>query len=163
MSNKSKTEYRVGIGASSILMVLVILALTAVSLLSFRSAKNTEALTKRNLQMTVAYYEASANAQKKLAAIDELLVESQMAANIVLGEALQTELFSTLGMAELLIWQDGEDIRFSFVEDAQYERQIEVEGIFTLSSDTQRYHINKYRLISQPTEDDSAGFQLMGW
>ena len=39
---KQKSEYRVGIGASSILMILVVLALTALALLSYNSARSTE-------------------------------------------------------------------------------------------------------------------------
>ena len=64
-----KTDYRVGVGASSILMVLVVLALAAMSLLSLSAARNSEALGDRALDMTTNYYQAVSEAQRMLAAM----------------------------------------------------------------------------------------------
>lgn len=71
--SKPKTEYRVGVGASSILMILVVLALTALSLLSFSGARHAEVMAKRNVDMVTAYYAATAEAQEKLAVLDSML------------------------------------------------------------------------------------------
>ena len=161
MSNKPKTEYRVGVGASSILMVLVVLALTAVSLLSFQSARNADVLTKRNLQMTLAYYQASAKAQEKLAGMDALLAEILEDSGIPTEEDLAGHA-EQLEMEEFEVWLEGEGMTFSFVEDAGYQRRLEVGGILA-EDDGMRFQITKYMLTSDPEEYDGAlQFQLIG-
>ena len=155
MSNKRvQTEFRVGVGASSILMVLVVLALTAVSLLSFQSALNAEALTNRNLQMTTAYYEASARVQRKLAGLDTVLAVVK-AKSIADTESLAT-LLLPLGLAELNVWEaDGGQLAFSFAEDAENDRKIEVQGFLALTgSEEVRYTIARYQLVSAPMEEE---------
>ena len=159
--NKPKTEYRVGVGASSILMVLVVLALTAVGLLSFRNAKNAESLTERNLLMTTAYYEASARVQEKLAAMDAELADLRVNAQSLEEETLIEQL-EYLEMEELTFWQEDDGLGFSFVEDANYARQIEVDGILPEAGE-RRYIITRYQLISHPHEEDEfMEFRLIG-
>ena len=159
MSNKrAKTEYRVGVGASSILMVLVVLALTAVSLLSFQSALNAEALTNRNLQMTTAYYEASARVQQKLAAMDAALAGA--GAEETFDEEDVTAALELLGLAELNVWQTRDGLAFSFVEDAEDDRRIEVQGFLTLTEST-RYRVTRHQLVSAPMEDEEFPYQLI--
>lgn len=65
-----KADYRVGVGASSVLMILVALAMAALGLLAFGSARMTETLTRRNVDVSAAYYEAAAKVQEKLCEID---------------------------------------------------------------------------------------------
>ena len=161
MSNKPKTEYRVGVGASSILMVLVVLALTAVSLLSFQSARNADVLTKRNLQMTLAYYQASATAQEKLAGMDNLLAKLQKDNGVPTEESLAS-LAEQLEMEEFEVWLEGEEVAFSFVEDAGYQRRLEIKGVVPTNG-ADRYQVTKYMLTSDPEEDDGdLQFQLIG-
>ena len=159
-NGKFKMEYRVGVGASSILMVLVILALTAVSLLSFRNAKNAEALTARNVLTTQAYYEASAKIQTKLAAMDKVLVDLAVQEEESSPEILQEELES-LDMAGLQIWETTDGMAFYFVEDAGYERQIEVEGLLPKAG-SRRYQITRYQLLSHSVEGEDDFLQLIG-
>ena len=160
MSSKSKTEYRVGVGASSILMVLVVLALTAVSLLSYKSAKNAEVLTHRNLQMTTAYYDASAEVQMKLAAVDVWAAELAAAGGEIDVGAFLAKM-EELDMAEAQAWEEGNGICFSFVEDASHERHIQVEGKIS-AYETVRCEISRHQLVSQPAEEDFEQFQIWG-
>jgi len=159
MSNKRvKTEFRVGVGASSILMVLVVLALTAVSLLSFQSALNAEALTNRNLQMTTAYYEASARAQERLAAMDAVLAEAG-AEGVADAKGIFDRLV-TLNFLELKVWQADDGLAFSFAEDAQDDRRVEVQGFLT-PSEPVRYRVTRYQLVSAPMEDEEFPYQII--
>lgn len=160
MSNHAKGEYRVGVGASSILMVLVVLALTAISLLSFSTARNAEVLTKRNVVMTTAYYEAATRVQQKLAAMDTLMVEKRKEASAVDAESLREDL-RNLGITDIQILQENENWAFLFFEEAGYERQIRVEGMLTLSGST-RYQVKQYQLVSGPALDDYDEFLLLG-
>lgn len=160
MSNHAKGEYRVGVGASSILMVLMVLALTAISLLSFSTARNAEVLTKRNVVMTTAYYEATTRVQQKLAAMDTLMMEKQKEATTMDAESLREDL-RNLGITDIQILRENENWEFLFFEDAGYERQIRVEGILSLSGSS-RYQVRQHQLISESASDDFDEYVLMG-
>jgi hypothetical protein len=119
---KRKAEYRVGVGASSILMILVVLALAALSLLSLKAAQNNAALTARNLDMTLSYYRAAADVQRTLAAMDESRYELDLSSDGGLA-AFQTYLKSQKTPVTL-----SEDMDFTLTADAGAEREIIVEG-----------------------------------
>lgn len=70
-------EYRVGIGASSILMIFIVLSLTTLGVLSFASARANLALTTRRTAQVEAYYEAAAQAQTILSEVDAALLTAQ--------------------------------------------------------------------------------------
>ncbi|HBU11849.1 MAG TPA: hypothetical protein DEB31_03730 [Clostridiales bacterium] len=59
----------IGTGSVSILAVFVVLCLTTLSVLSLVSARADNALTQKTAQVTAQYYEADAQAEKKLAAL----------------------------------------------------------------------------------------------
>ena len=68
--NRPRQEYRVGIGASSMLTILVALCVATLALLALSGARGDAALTGRAVEMTSGYYEASDEAQRILARID---------------------------------------------------------------------------------------------
>lgn len=139
---KLKQDYRIGIGASSILLILVVLALAALSLLSLGSAKNNAALTERNLNMTLSYYQAAAKAQRTLAMMDSL-VSDRSVQNLTAEE--WTTLFSAHGLNGITV-SDG--MAFSFSIDAGAERILVVEGKFSPQG-TPRLTLTRHELTSQ--------------
>lgn len=64
-------------GASSILMIFVVLALTTFGMLSLLSSRADLRLTQKAAAHTAAYYEAEDTVEKTLAAIDDLLVTAR--------------------------------------------------------------------------------------
>jgi hypothetical protein len=68
--NRPRQEYRVGIGASSMLTIFVALCVSTLALLALSGARGDAALTARAVDMTGGYYEASDQAQRVLAKID---------------------------------------------------------------------------------------------
>lgn len=64
---------RAGLGASSILLILVVLCLAAFATLTFVSARLDLNLTERTLAAEQAYYRADANAQAAIAQLDAAL------------------------------------------------------------------------------------------
>ena len=64
---------RMGVGASSILFILVVVSLTLFSVLSLMQARADAALTEKTAVSVNAYYDADARAQKTLALIDNAL------------------------------------------------------------------------------------------
>lgn len=73
-TNRSSTEYRVGVGASSILMIFIVLGLTTLGVLSFASARADLTLTLKRQSQVVAYYAAESRAITLLSEIDEALL-----------------------------------------------------------------------------------------
>ncbi len=60
-----------GVGASSILLIIVVLCLTLFGVLSYVTARNDMALTGRTQQSVQDFYTADAAAQRALMAVDE--------------------------------------------------------------------------------------------
>ena len=63
-----------GVGASSILFILVVLSLTLFAVLSFVQARSDAALTNRTAESVSTFYEADTRAQQTLALIDDALL-----------------------------------------------------------------------------------------
>ena len=145
---KPGSEYRVGVGASSVLMVLVVLALAALSLLSLGSARSNAALSDRNRTMTLGYYQAAAQAQQTLAAMDELAMEN---ASVVTDFNGWNALFARNGLGNVTLGEDG---AFSFALDAGAQRSLAVEGTFSPSS-APRLTLTRHELVNHSTETES--------
>jgi hypothetical protein len=78
--NRPKQEYQVGIGASSMLTIFVVLCVSTLALLALSGARGDAALTGRAAQMTSGYYQASDRAQHLLAQIDLAVRDAASAA-----------------------------------------------------------------------------------
>lgn len=74
---QQRQDYRVGVGASSILMIFIILCLTTLGVLSFASARANLQLTNRRQVQVEAYYAAEAEAQRLLAQVDAALLKAR--------------------------------------------------------------------------------------
>ena len=66
---------RMGVGTSSILLILVVVSLTLFASLALIQARADAALTEKTAVSTEAYYEADARAQVVLAALDDALAQ----------------------------------------------------------------------------------------
>ena len=62
---------RMGVGASSILLILVVVSLTLFASLALVQARGDAALTKKTASGIAAFYEADARAQQTIAALDD--------------------------------------------------------------------------------------------
>lgn len=69
---KNRQEYRVGTGASLMLMIVVVLMLAVLGMLAFSSAQAGRRQIDRNVRSVTAYYEADARAERALAQLDAL-------------------------------------------------------------------------------------------
>lgn len=70
-------NYRIGPGAASLLLVVVIVSMSVLGLLALISARNDYKLTQRAAEFTVAEYTASAQAERTLALLDGILLSSR--------------------------------------------------------------------------------------
>lgn len=72
-----KYPSRMGVGASSILLILVVVSLTLFSVLSLLQARADAALTEKTALSINAFYDADARAQKMLSELDSALALGQ--------------------------------------------------------------------------------------
>lgn len=70
---KQRTSIHIGVGASSMMMIFVVLCLTALGILSFASAKADMTLTQKVKESTTAYYSGQYKVERTLSEIDEIL------------------------------------------------------------------------------------------
>ena len=143
---RQKAEYRIGVGASSILMILVTLALAALGLLSLYAAKNNAALCKRNLEMTVQYYHAADDTQRILAAIDQSLTPEAIARR----EAISSFVCHWTGEVVPVTVQEGGSFAFSVGAGAgrtlTTEGAVQPDGTVTLT---------RHALVSAPAPTET--------
>lgn len=69
---------RMGVGASSILLILVVLSLTLFGVLSLVQARSDAALTEHTALSVTAFYDADARAQRVLALVDDALASGAL-------------------------------------------------------------------------------------
>ena len=67
--------HRIGPGASTVLMILLVLCLTMLGVLSLAAARSDSAITQRAVQAETAYYQAQTAAAEALAELDAALVQ----------------------------------------------------------------------------------------
>ena len=73
---KQNRQIRVGLGAASLIMILLVLCLVLMGVLSLMSARADLDLSRRHAKLAEGYAEASADAQRALAELDALLAEA---------------------------------------------------------------------------------------
>ena len=70
---KKKSSISFGPGASSLILIFVVLALSILGMLSLMNSRNDIRLSERSVQVTQAVYALQAAAEEKRAALDSLL------------------------------------------------------------------------------------------
>ena len=99
---------RMGVGASSILLILVVVSLTLFASLSLIQARADATLTQKTAASIRTFYEADAKAQQTIAALDDALMQGA-APESVEGVALQAD--GNYGF--LVTASDGHTLRVS--------------------------------------------------
>ena len=86
---RRKGNFHLGVGASSILMIFVVLCLTTFGILSYVTANADNKISTKNAETVENYYAATAIAEQKLQKIDEALLSAREdAAKASVGIAL---------------------------------------------------------------------------
>lgn len=85
-SGRITSDYRVGPGMTSLLLIFVALCMAALAVLSFASVRVDTSLNDRAAEATVRYYQAAARAQEQLFQLDQQLLADREAAAPVVNE-----------------------------------------------------------------------------
>ncbi len=72
MSQKKKSNISFGPGASSLILIFVVLAMAVLGMLTLMNSRNDVRLSERSAQVTEAVYALNAQAEEKRAALDAL-------------------------------------------------------------------------------------------
>lgn len=137
----SQPEYRVGIGASSIIMIFIVLCLTTLGVLSFASARANLVLTERRQEKVEAFYQTDAKAQALIAAIDSALLKAAQQP----AEEFEAHVKALSNIDASIQVKGGSRAQFSLpVGDTQ---TLEVELAIQEPGSAQRYSISKYQLM----------------
>ena len=73
MSQKKKSSISFGPGASSLILIFVVLAMSVLGMLTLMNSRNDVRLSERSAQVTEAVYALNAQAEEKRAALDALI------------------------------------------------------------------------------------------
>jgi hypothetical protein len=137
---RMRQEYAIGVGAATLLTILVVLCLAALSVMAFSGAQGDAALTARSAGMTEAYYQASDRAQRALAALDGALLAARRAAR---DQAEYDKRLSSIRIDDVsLAFEAG---IFTFSIDAG-GRALTVSARACALGDAQRYALTQYAL-----------------
>ena len=150
---RQDSQQRVGVGVSSVLMILVVLAMTALSLLAFGSARSNESMTRRNAEIGSSYYVAADQAQRKLAEVDAVLLA---------GKAEEADLnWYEANSPEGVSWEETDDgLSFTFSVETEYRQAVFVRGLVTEGA--QRYCIIEHRVVDSRNDMENDYLVLMG-
>lgn len=142
--NKKKS-YGLNIGASSVLVIMVVLSLVCFAGLSFASANADYRLSSKLSERTTAYYEACNKAQLALLDLsDELNVVYQMSSSPADYEAKIKESFS-------------DPLIFTYQINQTQALQITAHPVYPTDSSDKLYQITSWQIInlSTPELDES--------
>lgn len=134
-------EYRIGPGASSLLLILLALVLTVLGMLALLSARADRTLSQRARDMTKAYYDARALSQERLMEIDQILGEA---------ESSGADGYFAAVAGALPEWAALSGRTIAFSQDAGGERSIRVTILLNEpGSGGARYEITECALIDE--------------
>lgn len=133
-------EYRVGIGASSIIMIFIVLSLTTLGVLSFASARSDLILTERRQSQVESYYNSVSLAQQMIAQIDSALLKAAAT-----PETFE-EAVGAIGEIDSLITVDGMQISFQLPVGETQSLAITLD-VHAPGGDAGRYSLSKHQLI----------------
>lgn len=93
MADNKRQDGGAGIGMASVLMIIVVLALTCVGVLALSSARTDLAMSTSAVSFSADYYEALGRIQNRIAAIDRKLADGK--SELAVGdETVIKEVFS---------------------------------------------------------------------
>ena len=161
-----------GMGASSVLMIFIVLCLTTFGVLSLVSARADARLTRKQQQAVETYYAADAQADAVLRAIDEALLTARADAiryqrdggmGLPAGLEAQAayEQLTARRLAQLTALESSNSVSAVFVLPIDGERQLRTQVDVLPLTDALRYRVMSRRVEGEAGEwNDDGGLEL---
>lgn len=137
---------RSGAGASSIMVIIMIVCMTVFGVLAIVSVRTEQQLSQKTTDTFVTRYEADAQAQRTIARIDEILLQSS-------SDTLRANIESIEGVT---LSVDGTEIRFEQPIDDNISLVV-VLGDLRPGAASNRYAILSYRQVNNSAWDPDTG------
>ena len=131
---QGKNSYRIGPGAASLLLIVLVLCLTVLGILALSSARSDYRLAQRNESMIQGYYKADAQTQRALADLDAVIVEARALATD--SQAYMQAIDDNLPAGFEL-----EDDKVVYRADAGADRSLEMSVHIGDLDEQQRYNV----------------------
>lgn len=159
----SRSEYRVGPGASSLLLIFVSVCLTTIGILTLISAITDTRLSERSNVYVTSYYEAAARAQREIGVIDgQLLDARKQAAGDVEAYASLVEALVGNQVPMTVNRVDDEGMSIIVFVPMNDDNHVEVELYVPLDFDSPRYELVRHVTVNTAEWLPEADLELFG-
>lgn len=101
---KRKSSISFGPGASSLILIFVVLAMSVLGMLTLMNSRNDIRLSERSVKVMEAVYTLQAKAEETRATLDEIIVKGDKAAGADLPEGAEWE-------DNVISWQERDGVR----------------------------------------------------
>lgn len=136
-----RSDFKMGLGASSILMIVIVLVLTTFGVLSLASAQADSKLTEKVKTMTTEYYCAENKVEELYSQIDSVLASG-------LGKKYRDASLKCLNETLMV----GADDIIEFSVPINENQQIKVQLQIRIESDS-RFYVVSQKLVTTGTWD----------
>ncbi|MEM1483346.1 hypothetical protein V6615_00550 [Oscillospiraceae bacterium PP1C4] len=146
----------INVGGSSILMIFVLLCLTTFSTLSLASANADYKLTAKTVESVSRYYEADAQAETILAAIDASLKKSVVASDgtgqdmSTYWERIAAELVGLEGVTVTAV-SDKTVVGYQVMIDDKRALRVALEVAYPFQNAEKRYTLTSWQVVQTGT------------
>lgn len=152
---RQRLEYRIGPGMTSLLMIFMVLCLATLAILAYASTRMDSTLTQRNVESSIAYYEASAEAQQVLYDLDAKLQELRTQAGgdtARYAEGVRQAFDLEAGEADSM-----EDIPLEVIERMDDQRILRLQLHIPVALTGDRYTLHGYQAVNDSAWDAEQG------
>ena len=156
---KRKGQSAVGLGAASLIMILLVLCLSLMGILSLMSARAELNLSRRHAQLAAQYAEASAKAQEALAKLDEQLMQIHETSADEAAYMQGCMEIDSVGEAQVE-WEETKAVLFVDAGQAR-TLQVELELKNWENAPEQRFSVTGYQLVDSNEWVQTDGLILM--
>lgn len=156
---KRKGQSAVGLGAASLIMILLVLCLSLMGVLSLMSARAELNLSRRHAQLAAQYAEASASAQEALAQLDMQLLQSCETSADEAAYMQACMEIDSVGEAKVE-WEETKAVLFVDAGQAR-TLQVELELKNWENAAEKRFSVTGYQLIDGNEWVQTEGLILM--
>lgn len=158
--NTSKNKTSVGVGASSILVIFVVLCLVTFAVLSLVSAKADKNLSGKSVEHLKEYYEAENTAYFALGQIDKILADLYVDDSAGYKNAVKNEFSAN---EDITVIDENGIIRLEYSVEISETQELSVE----ISVDTPKnakdgfYTITRWQTVSTAQWHPSGGMAVL--
>ena len=158
---KRNGQTRIGLGAASMVLILLVLCLALLGVLSLVTARADLRMSSRDMDLALQYAQAEASMQRLLADLDEKMANAWQHSQSDAQYAAECMRIETVGDAEVL-WLDDETAEIAVDAGAGRELCVQLMRNTMDEAAENRYIIKKHTLQNAEGFEQTESLILMG-